>query len=618
MLFSEFSDYLKQIEQVSARLEITRILSKLLEKLSAQEAHIASYLLLGELRPAHDSLEFNLSSKMVIRALARLSPEQAATEALGESLSLFAANEASDAIATEKEKNVERLYKQKGDIGEVGQEVVAHYLESLKKNTAHSKSTLQETYTELVQLAQESGTGSQEKKLVLLSEMLKKLDPVSARFICRMVVGKMRLGFSTMTLLDALSWSVFGNKSASKVLETGWQKKADEGELLDHVLSAHRKLPLTSLADLEKLLAHYAVAVGIPVVPQLCQRLPTPKEVIEKLGKVIAEPKYDGLRVQIHISKKGAKTTIKAFSRSLEDLTHMFPELVKVAEEVNAESVILDSEAIGIDTTTGELRPFQETITRKRKHGVDDKAADIPIKFFVYDVLSLNGEDLLLTPLSERKKILKTIFKESSVLSQAPFIVTEDPEELDAFHTDQLAHGLEGAVVKQIESPYQSGRKGWYWVKMKEKAGEFGKLTDTVDCVVLGYYGGRGKRTQFGLGAVLVGIIDADETNPNRITTLAKIGTGMTEDQLTEMKSRLDKHAVKNQPSDYVVAKALAPDIWVAPAVVIEVAADEITISPLHSAGKALRFPRLVKFRDDKKWDQATTKLELESIQVAG
>jgi DNA ligase-1 len=352
---------------------------------------------------------------------------------------------------------------------------------------------------------------------------------------------------------------------------------------------------------------------GVPVVPQLCQRLASPTAVIEKLKEVYVEPKYDGLRTQIHIftDAQTGKKSVRIFTRSLEEVTHMFPEAEQLLREIKADNVVLDGEAIGYNKTTDTLLPFQETITRKRKHNVAATADKTPIRFFVYDVLSLAGKSLIDTPLHERKVILRTLFADSQLLRQPEFIVTTDPIELQHFHERQLAEGLEGVVIKQVNSPYQSGRKGWYWVKLKELTGTRGKLSDTLDCVVMGYYFGQGKRTAFGVGAFLVGVRDGE-----KIKTIAKIGTGLTDEQFRELKTRADVLHVDSQPEAYDVPKTLLPPVWLRPELVVEIAADEITKSPTHTAGVALRFPRLVKFRDDKTVEQSTSVDELSGIAL--
>jgi len=165
-------------------------------------------------------------------------------------------------------------------------------------------------------------------------------------------------------------------------------------------------------------------------------------------------------------------------------------------------------------------------------------------------------------------------------------------------------------VVKQWQGGYLPGRQGWNWVKIKESEGTKGKLTDTLDLVVMGYYRGRGKRVSFGMGAFLVGL-----RKNGRFVTLAKVGTGLTDDQFKEMINRLEKLIVVEKPKEYEVDKGLRADVWVEPSLVVEIAADEITKSPAHSAGWALRFPRLVRFRDDKNVNGATTMKEIDRIR---
>jgi DNA ligase-1 len=297
----------------------------------------------------------------------------------------------------------------------------------------------------------------------------------------------------------------------------------------------------------------------------------------------------------------------------LDETSHQFPELERALEKLNCETCILDGEVVGVDKHTGSIVAFQQTSTRRRKHGVADKAEELPVRFYLFDALEKNGRSLIDVPLHQRKEILqKIVGDDTNTFTTAPFIVTSDPKKLHDYHVEQLALGLEGAVIKQYDSVYKSGRKGWRWVKIKEDEGTSGKLSDTLDCIVLGYYRGRGKRAVFGLGAFLVGLLGKDE----QILTIAKIGTGLTDEQFRELKQRLDKHEVKTKPTRYAVHKNLIPDVWVDPSLVVEIAADEITRSPVHSAGKALRFPRLIKFRDDKNWQDATTIKELAKIKM--
>jgi len=171
---------------------------------------------------------------------------------------------------------------------------------------------------------------------------------------------------------------------------------------------------------------------------------------------------------------------------------------------------------------------------------------------------------------------------------------------------------LEGVVVKKWEAPYDPGRRGYTWVKFKQEKGKKGGgLADTLDCVVMGYYRGRGKRAEFGIGAFLVGVRRGGE-----FLTISKVGTGLSDEQWREMYRKCQRSSVKSQekPKKYVVAKELVPDVWCQPKIVVEVEADNITKSPTHTAEYALRFPRLVQFRDDRSPRDATTLKEAEKL----
>lgn len=591
MQFSVFAAKLEELEQLSSRLDMTERLAQLYTELTVDEIAPASYLMQGSLVPSYQSLEFQLSTKMLLRALARAQSSQPQAQTTE---NLFGEE---DVRSTQKQ--VEEHYKKVGDLGEVAVAWIP------KRNASHS---LLEIYEALVTIAKYAGSGSQDQKVSGVVKLLNTVDQLSAKFIIRIILGKVRLGFSAMTLLDALSWAVTGDKSQRAILEQAYQKQADIGLLATTYLSVKKD----SQKNPEKVLAAYSVTAGIPVIPALCHRLNTSQEIIDKMGEVIVEPKYDGLRVQIHFKRAGFQdgSLVKAYTRNLEDVSYMFPELLELEKVTSEDVLILDSEAIGFNPSTNELLPFQETITRKRKHNITTVSEKVPIKFFVFDILFRENNGFLEYPLRKRKDVLESLFIKNRTFEVAPFIITKDPVILREYHEEQLLKGLEGAVIKKIDSEYQSGRKGWKWVKIKEEEGTSGKLKDTLDLIIMGYYAGRGKRSQFGIGALLVGVLDAEES----VTTIAKIGTGLTEQRLTDIKSQCDEIAVPQKPTQYIVDTSLIPDVWVDPSIVIEVAADEITKSPNHSSGVALRFPRLISMRTDKKWTDATTVSELATL----
>ena len=270
---------------------------------------------------------------------------------------------------------------------------------------------------------------------------------------------------------------------------------------------------------------------------------------------------------------------------------------------------VIKLQVVGYDKKTQKVVPFQMTMTRKRKHDIGDAAEAVPIRFFTFDILSKDGESLIEKPYFERRKILTETVIPNDVIVVDEYVQVDEPSEVMKYHRQYLAEGYEGAVMKIWNGEYLPGRQGWNWVKIKEVEGTSGKLSDTLDLVVLGYYYGRGKRAGFGIGAFLVGLKKGDVW-----VSLAKIGTGLTDDEFRSLKAKLDGIELKEKPENYRVEGTLVADVWVEPKVVVEVAADEVTTSNVHAGGIALRFPRLKRFREDKGAEQSTTWKEVEQI----
>lgn len=589
MRFGKLAQYFQQLEATASRNLMTEILADLLKEAGKDEVDKICYLSLGRLAPLYAGIEFNLAEKLMIRVVAR------AFEA--------------------KEETVKKEYKKTGDLGEV-----AVKLSVDKTMTNHKFVMVGDVYKKLYEITQEVGEGSVERKIEKMAELLKELDSLSVKYVVRIPLGKLRLGFSDLTILDALSFMVAGDKSKRQEIEEAFNVRADIGQIA-------KLVKLKGLKGLKGL----RIQVGVPIMPALCQRLPTVEEMIEKMcrpevehprsdrrsgtgGRVAVEPKYDGTRLQVHF--KGAKQ-VSIFTRNLENVAHMFPDIVEaLPKEIKAREVILDGEAIGIDVKTGKFLPFQETIKRKRKYEIGEKAKEIPLKYFAFDVLFKEGKDLLGLPFDQRRQILeKTLSPAGKTIILSPQIVTDNAETLRRYHDEQIEKGLEGVVVKKWQAPYDPGRRGYTWVKFKQETGKKGGgLADTLDCVVMGYYKGRGKRAGFGIGAFLVGVRESKSSD--QFLTISKIGTGLTDEQWREMYSKCQVSGIRCQakPKEYIVAKGLIPDVWCAPKIVVEIEADNITKSPIHTAKYALRFPRLVRFRDDKSPEEATTLKETENF----
>ena len=590
MQFSQLAAYFGRIEKTSLRNEKTTILAELFKELTSEEVGQVAYLSVGRLGPLYDPLEFGLAGKMVVRAVSW------GTGKTGE--------------------EVTALYKIAGDLGEV----VSGLKTAQSVDQSHAISpSISEVFQELTSVAKDGGKGSQERKIEKLGKLLKALGAESSKYVVRLIMGKLRLGFSDLTILDSLSWSATGGKADRGALEHAYNVWSDMGAVAQ----------LYKTQGVEGLLATDVVP-GRPVKPMRAERLGTIREIVAKLVTFAVEPKYDGMRVQIHayqqeeasatkdmaqeglFAEESNSVTVKIFSRGLEDITHMFPDVVASARALqsSAGDFVIDGEALGIDLSTGTFLSFQETIKRKRKHDVDTAANNIPLSIQLFDVLYGEGSGRLSETYSARRTLLANLIQQSSekIFHLAESTVVTTAEEAQKLFDLYMHDRLEGMLCKRLDSHYLAGARNFNWVKYK-RAHEEG-LVDTIDCVVMGYYAGKGKRMQFGVGAFLVGV----QGGGGQIVTVAKIGTGLTDVQFRELYSRMQPIVSSGVDSRYVVAQSLAPDVWVSPSVVVEIQSDEITKSPIHSAGYALRFPRLVTFRDDKGLDDITTVAEVEHL----
>jgi DNA ligase 1 len=566
MKFSELSKYLQKLEDTSSRISITEILAELFKESDQNEIDKIIYLLLGALAPKYENIVFNIAEKMMIQAIA-------------------------SAYDTKSEK-VKELYKKSGDLG-----ITSYKFAKESKTNENLKLGVIEVFDELTKIATDEGEGSVERKIDRFAKLLVNLDPLSAKFVTRIPIGKLRLGFSDKTIIDALSWMETGNKSKSGIIEKAFFIRPDVGALA--------KLVKKSGADAIK---NITPVLSVPMLPMLAQRLKSPTEMIKKMDEVAVEPKYDGLRIQIHF-KRGDNGFVKVFTRNMNETSWMFPELAEIGKQLKADEIILDSEAMGVDENTLKLANFQQTMTRRRKHNITETLKNIGIKFYVFDVLFCNDRSCINDTYKDRREILKRIIGKGNILKLVDFKITKDPGVIEELMRKELASGLEGVIVKRADSKYVAGRTGWRWVKMKEEENSKAKLADTLDCVVMGYTRGKGKRSDFGIGQFLAGVKSGE-----KFVTITKVGTGLTDEQFRELKKRLSNLETKEKPKEYNVHKDLEPDFWVTPSLVVELAADEITKSPNHTAEYALRFPRLVRFRDDKDPDRVTTLSEVKKL----
>lgn len=568
MHFLTLAKYFEKLEATSSRLSLIDILGELFAEIQrGEELKMVCYLLQSRVAPFYEATEIGMAEKNVASSIAK-------------------------AFNIDREL-VLKAYSTSGDLGETAGQF------SKKHHHPYTNLSVEEVFNKLLEIAKFQGAGTVEKKVTSLASLLKKMSPTEAKHLVRIPLGISRLGIGDPTILDAFAKLKLGDKSKRKILENAYNRVSDLG----FIGKTLWEKGLRGIEDLQ-------VVVGRPLRSQLCERINSPGSILEKYqGSVHVQLKYDGIRIQIH--KQGS--VIKLFSRNLEETTHMFPDIIAgVKSQVRAHSIILDSEALAYNPASDEFLPFQQTTKRRRKHGVEEAAKTMPLRSFVFDIMYLSGKSLIDTPLTKRMELLKSAIKEGNTLIPNAGEVVTDVKKINIMFEDALTKGLEGLILKRPGSTYEAGARNFNWVKMKKHTG--GELKDTIDCVILGYIFGRGKRAEFGAGALLVGVYDSKQ---DEFETVAKIGTGLTDEEWRQIHKRADKIKLSHKPAR--VNSLITPSVWVSPEIVVEILADEITRSPIHTAGKvgsgpgyALRFPRLVRFREaDKVAEDATTAGEL-------
>jgi DNA ligase-1 len=571
--YSSIADAYEKIEATTKRLEMTDYLVEILKETPTSLIAKVVYLTQGKLYPDFVGIEIGIAEKLAVRAVAR--------------------------SAGHREKDIEEDMQKTGDLGETTQKFMK------KKTQATFFSvplTVERVYETLDKMANSTGSGSVDLKLSLLAGLLSDASPSEAKYIVRTVTGSLRLGIADMTVLDALAVAFGGGKETREQLERAYNISSDLG----------RVARIVAEEGIERI-KQFKVLPGEPIRPMLAERLSSSAEILEKLGgKCIAEYKYDGERIQAH--KK--KDEVILFSRRLENITAQYPDGVEyIRKHVKAEEAIVEAEAVAVDPETGEMKPFQELMHRRRKYGIKEAMKEHPITLFIFDVLYVDGKDLTLQPYHVRHDYLEKIIEQTDNVKVAESTIAETPEQLEKFFEKTVESGSEGIICKSVnkDSVYQAGTRGWNWIKYKRDYRS--EMTDTLDLVVVGAFHGRGKRAGT-YGAFLLAAYDPDK---DVFETVTKVGTGFTDADLEKLPKMLNKHKISHKHPR--VDSTLDVDVWFEPAVVIETRGAEITLSPIHTcamdviregSGLAMRFPRFTgKYRVDKSAEDATTTQEL-------
>ena len=426
--------------------------------------------------------------------------------------------------------------------------------------------TVREVDQRLTALGKVAGAGSQAERARLVGELLGAATEDEQRFLFGLISGEVRQG-----ALDAVA--IEGLAQATQAPPADVRRAVMLAGSLQTVAEA-------LLTDGPPALDRFRLTIGRPVLPMLAHSASSVAEAVEKLGVCAVEEKLDGIRVQIH--RDG--DVVRLYTRTLDDITDRLPELTAAALELRGDRFILDGEVIAFDET-GRPRSFQETAGRVgSRTDVTTAAEAVPVSPVFFDALSVDGRDLLDLPFAERHAELARLVPEPMRVRRTLVSGPEDLQRAEEFLAETLKRGHEGVVVKSLDAPYSAGRRGASWLKVTP--------VHTLDLVVLAAEWGHGRRTGK-LSNLHLGARTAD----GGFAMLGKTFKGMTDAMLTWQTERLQELAV--QSSGYVVT--------VRPELVVEIAYDGLQRSTRYPAGVTLRFARVVRYREDKRPEEADT-----------
>lgn len=582
MPLKPLAEVIDRLELITARTQMVALLVNLFKTTPPDIIDKVVYLVQGTLWPDWKGMpELGVGEKLLIKSIS---------------------------IATGvSESEVERLSKELGDLGKA----VERLKQAVSRQPATTlfafsqkitgELTVLNVYNTLARVATVQGEGSKDLKIRLTAGLIRDASAKEAKFIVRFIQGKLRVGIGDATIMDALASAFGGGAHARPVIERAYNLRSDLGEIAK-ILATQGLEAVKSIKP----------ELGVPIRPMLAERLSDPREILAKtMGLCYVEYKYDGERAQIH--KKGSKIWI--YSRRLENITHQYPDVVEMAQNyIKADEAIVEGEIVAYDPETGELKPFQELMHRKRKHDIHYAIKEYPVKVFLFDLLYYNGEDYTLKPLPDRRKVLESIIERTEDFTIAEYIKVDSPDKLEEFFLKAISEGAEGVMAKALHSDsiYQAGVRGWLWIKYKRDYKS--EMVDTVDLVVIGAFHGKGRRSGK-YGALLMAAYNPEK---DVFESICKVGSGFKDEDLDRLPELL-KPYIRDKKHPRVIAE-MEPDVWVDPVLVAEIIGAELTLSPIHTcakgvikpdAGISIRFPRFIRWRPDKRPEDATTSQEI-------
>ena len=616
MRYLELADFYKKLDSTTKRLEKTYYISKLLSSTPKEDLPLITLLIQGRLFPSWEETETGVASQLVIKALS------------------LATGMSADAIAKE--------WKAKGDLGLVAEKITA---KKIQATLSRQSLTVAKVFSNLRKLATMTGSGSVDRKIQLIAELLSSAEGEEARYIIRTVLGDLRVGVGSGSLRDAIVWAYFPKviplftqcpsckstvpkiKHCTECKSSLENSEAPKGKILnisslddlkhlekyDFISAGNDKLAreaynflvssVQSAFDMSNdfgevalqaskgldALSEIALTVGKPVKVMLAIKAETLRDGFEQAGiPCQLEYKLDGFRMQIHKERDA----VKIFTRRLDNVTAQFPDVVDaVKKHVRADSFILDSEAVGFNPGTRKYMPFQHISQRiKRKYDIEKLALSLPVELNVFDILYYNGKNMIREPFKKRRELIERIVRpEERKLVLAKSLVTSDEKEARAFFIESKARGNEGIMFKNLDAPYKPGARVGFMIKYKE-------TLEPLDLTIVAAEWGHGKRAHW-LSSFTVAC-----KNEDGFAEIGKVGTGIKEKEEEGLSFKELTKLIKP-----LIISESGTEVKVKPRIVVEVAYEEIQKSPTYGSGYALRFPRVTRLRDDRMADDCDT-----------
>ncbi|MEM2889626.1 MAG: ATP-dependent DNA ligase [Candidatus Bathyarchaeia archaeon] len=541
MLFQTLTEICEKLSATTKRNQMTENVADFIKILDEEEVEPAVSMLLGRAFPKWDQRTLDVSWATISNVVERLTKTDW------------------------KEFSV--AFKKTGDVGSATQAV-------FEVNKVHRQAALFEEPLTILEvrkileaIAEATGQGARERKERLIESLFGRAKPLEAKYLAKILIGEMRTGFheGLMELAVAKAFSV-----PLKTVQKATMYTGDIGE----VAKICKKEGVQGVSNL-------SFTIFRPIKPMLAKMAEDLDEPLKAHGgKTAFEYKLDGARIQIH--KLGNE--VRIFSRRLTDVTHSLPEVVRqIRQEIAAGKAILEGEVIALGQDGNPL-PFQHLMRRfRRVHDVNAMLLEIPVKLFLFDVLYLDGENLINHPYSARRQKLKEISGNIPLTEQ---IVTDDIEQVRRFMHKAIDQGHEGLMAKRLDGPYTPGIRGKHWFKIKE-------TLEPLDLVIVAAEYGYGRRRRWLSDYHLA----ARDEESGKFLMLGKTFKGLTDKEMEDMTQHLLEIAIVQD--GHVV--------FVQPKIVVEVAYNEIQESQTYDCGMALRFARITRIREDKSPDEADT-----------